>query len=781
MNRASTISSSYSSGVQCLIPLYYVAWADKVLTPTEINALKKQAATLHFLTEEDKVVLIGWTNPAKPPSRHLFKYWEIELKNIVDQQELKAGTSLVDIGLIMAKKATDTGPKAADTNWDAPEIRKILEEIESQLGYIEMDTYWSLFPKQASQKQQLAEKRKASFSIAKMKALLDDDYAEIRDQMRTLLSDPAFKYRTLRNKDEYRDQVLSWCKLLADRGLGALSFPEEYGGKDDMGNYAAVFEMLGYHDLSLAIKFGVQFGLFGGSVLWLGTKRHHDKYLKTTGTLELAGCFAMTETGHGSNVRGLETTAIYDAQHKEFILNSPSKDAGKEYIGNALHGRMASVFAQLIVNGENHGVHAIVVPLRDRDGTLLKGIRVEDCGYKLGLNGVDNGRIWFDQVRVPRENLLNRFGDVSEAGIYTSPIENPSRRFFTMLGTLVGGRVCVPRAGLSATKSGLAIAIKYALKRRQFSSSFTEPETILLDYPSHQRRLMPLLAKAYALDFALTYLMERFVNRSEEDIREIETLAAGMKSYATWFTTAALQECREACGGKGYLAENRFAALKADTDIFTTFEGDNTVLMQLVAKGVLSEFKKEFHEDGTMGVLRYLGTRVSTAITERNPFTTRNTDQDHLRDSSFHLNVFGLRERKILYALTDRLRGWIKEGLSSYDAALKCQTHMLNLAEAFVEHLVLQKFQEAIAKLEPSPEKEILSKLCSLYALSTLEQHKGWYLEQDYFAGVKTKAIRREVNTLCSEIRKDAGALVDAFAIPDQLLGAEIVIDKIET
>lgn len=118
----------------------------------------------------------------------------------------------------------------------------------------------------------------------------------------------------------------------------------------------------------------------------------------------------MTETGHVSNVRGLETTAIYRPERSTFIINSPHPQLGKEYIGNALHGEMAAVFAQLIVAGENQGVHALLVRLRDDEGQSLPGIRIEDNGYKLGLDGVDNGRIWFDQVEIPKENLLDRFG-----------------------------------------------------------------------------------------------------------------------------------------------------------------------------------------------------------------------------------------------------------------------------------------------------------------------------------------------------------------------------------
>ena len=405
---------------------------------------------------------------------------------------------------------------------------------------------------------------------------------------------------------------------------------------------------------------------------------------------------------------------------------------------------------------------------------MLPGIRVKDNGYKLGLNGVDNGRIWFNQVRVPRENLLDRFGSVSSEGVYSSSIENPSRRFFTMLGTLVGGRVCVPRAGLSATKNALAIAIRYGAGRRQFAPDAISPETPILDYPSHQRRLMPLLAKAYAMQFGLDHLAKMYEQRTEDTMREIETLAAGMKSYATWFTTEAIQECREACGGKGYLAENQFAAMKADTDIFTTFEGDNTVLMQLVAKGLLTEYKQSFHEDGNMAVLRMLGEWVNTAFVEQNPFAIRNTDETHLLSTEFQMAAFQFRERRLLYSLAQRLRGHIKNGKSAYEASMICQTHMLAAAESFIERVTLEATLVRVEQSKTSSAYDILHQLRSLYALQTIEKHAAWYLEQDYLAGAKSKAIRRQVDHLCTRLRPEAVALVDAFGIPESLIAAPI-------
>ncbi|MEN0003446.1 MAG: acyl-CoA dehydrogenase [Bacteroidota bacterium] len=766
------IRFTYSPAIQSLIPLLYAAWSDQVLSPSEVRALKAKGYKLSFLTDEDREVLLHWTNPKQRPTRQLSKYWELQMQQSIADFGGAHG-SLVDLGLMMAKKAAqDVEHHNCVINWAAAPIRAELEALENQLVLVSLDTYHRLFPDTTPKEKQLQE----SFDSSKMAALLDDDYGDARTRVKALLSDPVFQYKTLPHKEAYREQVLEWCQLLAAQGLGAISYPEEYGGKNDMGVYAAVFETLGYHDLSLAIKFGVQFGLFGGSIHALGTKYHHDLYLDAVGKMKLPGCFAMTETGHGSNVRELETTATYDPNTDSFIVHSPNRAAGKEYIGNAMHGRMATVFVQLLVDGKNHGVHAVLVPLRDEQYQLLPGITVEDCGYKLGLNGVDNGRIWFNQVKVPRQNLLNRFGDVDEQGQYTSPIENPSKRFFTMLGTLVGGRVCVPRAGLSAAKSGLAIAIGYGLKRRQFAPNPQAQETLLLDYPSHQRRLMPHLAKAYALDFALTYLTKRYVERTEEDMREIETLAAGLKSYSTWFTTEVLQECREACGGKGYLAENRFAALKADTDVFTTFEGDNTVLMQLVARGVLSDFRKEFHEEGNMAVLRYLGDRVSTAFTELNPFAIRNTDRQHLLSTEFHQAAFRFREKRTLHSLANRMQRHIRNGSSSYEAFLKCQTHMLSLAEAFVERLILDEFVKVVEKCDDSAVKTALQELYQLFALSTIEKNKGWFFENEYLTPAKSKAIVRIVDEWCGKVRKNAQAYIDAFGIPDHCLAAEIIV-----
>jgi acyl-CoA oxidase len=400
---------------------------------------------------------------------------------------------------------------------------------------------------------------------------------------------------------------------------------------------------------------------------------------------------------------------------------------------------------------------------------VIPGVTIKDCGPKLGLNGVDNGVIYFKNVVIPKDDMLDKFAGVGDDGKFVSPISSDNRRFFTMLGTLVGGRIGIPRSGNAASKLGLAIAIKYGDKRRQFGPEGSA-EVPILNYRTHQRRLMPLLANTFALHFSLQYLTERFLARTEDQMQEIEALAAGLKSFATWNTTATLQECREACGGKGYLSENRIGDLKNDSDIYTTFEGDNTVLMQLVAKSRLTEFKQEFSNMNAFGILNYVASQAATVISEKNPFATRSTSDEHLLDPEFHMHAFVYRERDILTSAAKRLRRHIKDGMDSFDAFNVSQHHLVQVGFAYIERIILEKFQEAVNNTKDKGCKEVLQKLCNLFALSQIEKNKGWYLEQGYMEGAKTKAIRKLMNQLCWEIRQEAVPLVEAFRIPETCL-----------
>jgi acyl-CoA oxidase len=627
--------------------------------------------------------------------------------------------------------------------------------------------------------------------VPALAALLDGEYAEIRDLVRTNLAayasvlDDADELGT----DEFRERVRDVVVEMAATGQTGMGFPAAHGGGGDIGASIAAFETLAFGDLSVLVKVGVQFGLFGGAILQLGTQRHHDAYLRDLVTGRVMGCFAMTETGHGSNVQALGTVATYDVDAQEFVITTHGDQARKDYIGNAArHGELAVVFAQLEVGGRSEGVHAFVVPIRV-DGEVAPGVRIEDDGRKMGLNGVDNGRIWFDGVRVPREALLNRFADVSPEGVYESSIENPNRRFFTMLGTLVQGRVCVGGAGINASKVALAIAIKYAVRRRQFEATSDTEEELLLDYGLHQRRLLPLVARTYALHFAQdvvrTQLHEVFsgIRDEEHARRELEGRAAGTKALGTWHATRTIQECREACGGAGYVAVNRFAALKADSDIFTTFEGDNHVLLQLVAKGLLTDYASEFEDLDQLGMVRFVTNLAVETVIEKTsvhkllermkdllPGGDEWAQEAGLLDSDYQLAMLRFREEHMLAGVARRLKRGIEQGVNPGQVFSQVQDHVIAAANAHVERLVLEAFVARVRTVPEGDTRVALGLLCDLFALSTIEADRAWWMEHGRLTVVRSKAISREVNALCRKIRPIAEDLVDAWGVPPEML-----------
>ena len=420
---------------------------------------------------------------------------------------------------------------------------------------------------------------------------------------------------------------------------------------------------------------------------------------------------------------------------------------------------------------------------------MLDGITIEDDGLKMGLNGVDNGRISFDGVRVPRENLLNRFADVTADGVYESSIENPNRRFFTMLGTLVQGRVCVGGAGINAAKVALAIAIRYGDRRRQFEATNPPEEDLLLDYGQHQRRLFPLLARTYALHFAQEVVADELhqvfsgLEAGEEPRRRLESRAAGTKALGTWHATRTIQECREACGGQGYRAANRFAALKADTDVFTTFEGDNTVLLQLVAKGLLTDYAGEFEDMDQFGMVRFVaGLAVETVIekTAVHKLIERVRDvlpggdewdqEAGLLDPNYHRMMLRYREEHMLGGVARRLKRGIDNGLNPGEVFSRVQDHVIAAANAHVERLVLDAFVDKLATVPDGDLKVALNLMCDLFALTTIERDRAWWMEHGRLSVTRSKAISREINGLCRKVRPLAVDLVDAFGVPPEML-----------
>ncbi|GMA28717.1 acyl-CoA dehydrogenase [Arenivirga flava] len=618
-------------------------------------------------------------------------------------------------------------------------------------------------------------------------------WADERLATRELVTRPEFQRVEGQSLAEHRARTLEQLHGLVREGAVQRAFPPAFGGESNHGGNIASFEELVLADPSLQIKSGVQWGLFGAAVLHLGTESHHERFLPEIVDLRMPGAFAMTETGHGSDVASIGTTATYDPETGAFDLHTPFRGAWKDYLGNAaLHGRAAVVFAQLVTGGTAHGVHAFYVPIRDESGAFVDGVGGEDDGLKGGLNGIDNGRLHFTHVRVPRENLLDRYGAVAEDGSYSSPIASPGRRFFTMLGTLVQGRVSLDGASVAASKAALAIAIGYGNQRRQFTAADEHDEVVLLDYQQHQRRLLPLLATTYAASFAHDGLLEKFdavfsgAEDGDDDRQDLETLAAGLKSLSTWHALETLQECREACGGAGFLAENRMVGLRADLDVYATFEGDNTVLLQLVGKRLLTDYSRRFAKADFGAMASFVVDQASERLLSRSGLrragqriadlgsTARSVVQ--VRDLESQHELLADRAETMVAEVAAKLRPASKAGRAEAAAIFnRNQRELIEAARAHAELEQWEAFTRGLEAVEDDGTRRVLTWLRDLFGFRLMERHLAWYLIHGRLSEQRAEAVTAYIDRLVERIRPHAQDLVDAFGYTNEHIRAAVL------
>lgn len=341
---------------------------------------------------------------------------------------------------------------------------------------------------------------------------------------------------------------------------------------------------------------GIHYDMFMPAIQSMGTSEQQAEWIPRVAKCEILGTYAQTELGHGTYVRGLETTAIYDSSTQQFVLNSPTLTSYKWWPGNLAHTvNYALIMAQLYTNKTCHGVHAFIVQLRDEETHMpMPGIKIGEIGTKIGYNTVNNGFVAFDNVRIPRKNMLMKNSEVTENGDYIVH-KNPLLTYGTMTMTRIG---IINEVQIFLAKA-VVIAIRYSLVRRQSPIDPDKPEPKIIEHITQQYKIFPAMSKAIVMNISANFMwkfyndvMKQIDNGDLSRLSELHALSCCLKAICTNDATKDVETCRLSCGGHGYLNSAGFADIYKMVTPAQTYEGENTVLFLQTARYLLKCWDK---------------------------------------------------------------------------------------------------------------------------------------------------------------------------------------------
>ncbi|XP_020309702.1 peroxisomal acyl-coenzyme A oxidase 1 isoform X1 [Oncorhynchus kisutch] len=611
------------------------------------------------------------------------------------------------------------------------------------------------------------ERENATFDVEKLTHILDGDIEKTkrrREIESLVISDPDFQSEDLNflsRSERYDAAVKKSAHMILKLREYGISDPEE------IYCYKSVFRR--HHHEAL----GLHFVMFLPTLYTQCNEQQLKKWVPLAESFKALGTYAQTELGHGTHLRGLETTATYDPATQEFVMNSPTITSIKWWPGGlGKTSNHAIVLAQLHTQGKCHGLQAFIVPLRSMNTHIpLPGVVVGDIGPKFGFDEVDNGYLKLENVRIPRDHMLMKYAKVEADGTYVKP---PSAKL--TYGTMVFIRsMIVGEAGRALAKS-CTIAIRYSSVRHQSEIRPGEPEPQIMDYQTQQYKLFPLLATAYAYKFVGQY-MNQVYHRITGDISqgdfselpELHALSAGLKAFTTWTASAGIEVCRMACGGHGY---SRCSALP---DIYVnfvptcTYEGENTVMMLQTARFLIKSYRQASAGHQLSGIVSYLNEserRLQPQSVSSRPTVVNVNDLASLVDA------YKLRAAKLVEMAAKSIQQELQKRVSQEDAWNNSAIDLVRASDAHCHYVVVKLFAAKLGEIGDTGVHSVLSTLALLYALQGIQQHSGDFLQTGLLSVPQLSQVSQRLKDLLAQLRPNAVALVDAFDYRDEMLNS---------
>ncbi|PIK44722.1 putative peroxisomal acyl-coenzyme A oxidase 1 isoform X3 [Apostichopus japonicus] len=607
-----------------------------------------------------------------------------------------------------------------------------------------------------------SERRKAEFNPEDVTYFLEggQENTERRRALEaTVFSDPAFKKQNLSfmtQEQRYTHSVGLTIKAIKKmRELDITDNQQQWWFKE---------AVHGSEETNLSLHSS----MFLHCIYTQMTEDQQEIWLNAAFDYTVIGTYAQTEMGHGTYLRGLETTATYDPSTQEFVLHSPTLTSMKWWPGNL--GKTvthAVVAARLITQGKDHGTHMFMVQLRSmKDHTPLPGVELGDIGPKLGFNNIDNGYLRMDRVRIPRDHMCMKFSQVAPDGTYTAP---PIAKL--SYGSMVVIRsFLIDHVGVGLAK-GAMIATRYSAVRRQSELIPGKPEPRILDYQSQQMKLFPQIASAFALLICGAQLKDRFLEylaQTDEGnfsaLPELHGTTAGVKAFTTEMASSGLEILRMSCGGHGFSAASGFPEIYSNVVAACTYEGENTVMHLQTARFLMKAVKQAMEGAKLTPFMSYITANPQERCPARNPNDFMN--MEILRNTYRH------RARSTVRHAAKCLEDEIRGGKSSHMAWNDNHLHLIAASKAHCHLFILDSFNRSIEGWEhQGPARTIMEQLVRFYGLHGILQNKGEFLVSGHLSVAQLDLVNKQYIALLEAIRPNAVALVDAFDIHDDRSG----------